>query len=121
MSPEPPDRFAEEILSRLDGVEETPRIDRDGRHGIIAVVVIAAIVLSMVTFRVVLNRPSEATAGGLEAGLPLVSPGTILEAVDRIKVPSEEINPEEPSESEETQAIPGRYEAIDATAPGRRT
>ena len=123
MSLDPPDRFTEGILDRLDGVEESPRIDRDGRHGLIALGVIVLVLLVMVSFQVVVDRAGGATSDDLEAGLPLVSPATILEAVDRIQVPFviEKGIQEVPSESGETQMVPQRYEAIDATAPGCRT
>ena len=48
MSLDRPDRFTEGILDRLDGVEESPRIDRDGRHGLIALGVIVLVLLVVI-------------------------------------------------------------------------
>ena len=81
------------------------------------------VLLAMVSFRAVMDRPGDAVGGDLEAGLPLMSPATILDAVDRIQVPFpvEKDISDVPSGSGETQTAPRRYEAIDATAPGCRT
>ena len=123
MSKDPPDRFTQGILDRLDGVENHPRLDRDGRHGLIALGVVVLVLAVMVSFQLMIDGTRDHGGGELEAGLPRVSPATILEAVDRIRVPSvtEDGLPEVPPGSMETQTAPRRYEAIDATAPGCRT
>ena len=123
MSHDSPDRFTQGILDRLDGVEDNPRIDRDGRRGLVALGVILLVLVTMVAWQAVPGRAGRATGGDLEAGLPLLSPGSILEAVDRIQVPAASGGAvtEDHFESRETEADPRRYEVIDATAPGCRT
>ena len=120
MSHDASDRFTKGILDRLDVVEERPRIDRDGRHGLVAFGVIVLVLGAMVSIRALMDASTGNADGDRAVGLPLVSPDTVLEAVDRIRVPAE-VSPAEPSESRETPTTPGRYEAIDATAPGCRT
>tara|TARA_B100000900_G_scaffold50934_1_gene37519 strand:- start:95 stop:466 length:372 start_codon:yes stop_codon:yes gene_type:complete len=123
MSSRSDDRFTREVLGRLDGIEPNSRIDRDARHGLAAfgfvVLVVVAMLISDLLFEGATpgadDRDSEASA--------LISPGSILEAVDRIRVPTTtktEIG-SDPSGSMETGSTPGRYERIDATAPGSRT
>ena len=47
MNQDSPDRFTKGILDRLDGVEDDPKLDRDGRHGLMAVGVILLVLLAM--------------------------------------------------------------------------
>lgn len=116
-----PDRFTKGILDRLDGVEEKPRLDRDGRHGVIAVMVVTVVLLAMVSFEALLDRAGEPAAVGVADLAPLVTPASIRDAVDRIQVPVPTDSSRVPAGSVETDTTPHRYENIEAMAPGRRS
>lgn len=115
------DRFTNDIIDRLEGVEEKPRLDRDGRHGLIAVLVVTVVLLATISFEAIVDRAMETSAVGVADRAPLVTPASIRDAVDRIQVPAAEDSSRVPGGSVETDTMPHRYERIEAMAPGRRS
>jgi hypothetical protein len=123
MSSRSGDRFTREVLDRLDGIESNSRIDRDARHGLAAFGFVVLVVVAMLFSDLLFEGTTPGAEGRDSEASALISPGSILEAVDRIRVPTTTkpgIGPD-PSGSLETGSTPGRYERIDATAPGSRT
>lgn len=121
MKSEHQDHFTKGILDRLDGVEEGRRLDRDGRNGLIALAVVAVVLLGTISFETLLDRAGGSSSDGVADVAPLVTPASVLEAVDRIQVPATDDSSGVPSGSVETEALPRRYETIEAVAPGRRS
>lgn len=109
------DPFVDGVLDRIEGLETPRALDRDARRAILLTGVVTLLMIGVVILGMVGNDEDQSRA---VVG-PSIDPASVGEALRRLQVDPPSSQPSGPIPA--TPEGDGRYESMDASAPGRRT